>query len=58
MNETNDKVAQLGKNIIVLCDGTSNQVNVYRPTNVVRIAERLNNSTADGRRRWYSMILA
>ncbi len=29
------------KNIIVLCDGTSNHVSIYSQTNVVRIAERL-----------------
>jgi uncharacterized protein (DUF2235 family) len=29
------------KNIVVLCDGTSNQASVYTETNVVRIARRL-----------------
>ncbi len=39
------------KNIIVLCDGTSNHVSVYSETNVVRIAERLDKTIdAEGRR--------
>lgn len=42
---------QKSKNIIVLCDGTSNQASVYSETNVVRIAERLEKKTdANGRR--------
>lgn len=39
------------KNIIVLCDGTSNHASVYSETNVVRIAERLDKTIdAEGRR--------
>ena len=39
-----------GKNIVVLCDGTANQVTVYSRTNVVRLARRLDKAT-DGSRR-------
>ena len=39
------------KNIIVLCDGTANQVTVYSRTNILRLARRLLKTTDDSDRR-------
>jgi uncharacterized protein (DUF2235 family) len=39
---------QQRKNIIVLCDGTANQVNVRTSTNVVRVARRLDKTDNNG----------
>jgi uncharacterized protein (DUF2235 family) len=38
------------KNLIVLCDGTANQVNVHTSTNVVRMANRIDKTDKSGRR--------
>ena len=39
------------KNIVVLCDGTANQVTLYSRTNIVRLARRLLKTTDDSDRR-------
>ena len=38
------------RNIVVLCDGTANQVNIYSQTNVLRLARLLQKGTVNGRR--------
>jgi uncharacterized protein (DUF2235 family) len=38
------------KNIVVLCDGTANQVTIYSHTNLVRLARRLDKTTSKDRR--------
>ena len=38
------------KNIVVLCDGTGNQVSVYSHTNLVRLARRLDKTTGESGR--------
>lgn len=43
-----DRPPAAGKNIVVLCDGTANQVSVYSRTNVVRLARRLAKTPDDG----------
>ena len=37
------------KNIVVLCDGTANQVTIYSHTNLVRLARRLDKTTSKDR---------
>lgn len=50
--EQSNRETKMGqsKNIVVLCDGTANQVTIYSHTNLVRLARRLDKTTSKDRR--------
>jgi uncharacterized protein (DUF2235 family) len=50
MTQSSETGSGAGKNVVVLCDGTANQVTVFSQTNVLRLARLLQKEAGGGRR--------